>query len=89
MKRTAAIVTILASVAGNTSIQAGDTSLDVVDSCLLEGKALAGCIRRAEDIPAAKSDRAAACIQRRGFDGKTVTAKQWLGCGLPKRGLSP
>jgi len=84
MKRVFAIVITGAALAA-TPASAGMSFRDTVNSCLDDGDTLATCVQHYQ-VPALRADRAgkiAVCIRRHGFNGKSVTREQWLGCGLP------
>jgi hypothetical protein len=65
---------------------AGMSCLDNVTDCLTPGN-VASCLEQNVGMSGARAEKVAACFKRHGFNGKSITEKQWLACGLPKRGL--
>lgn len=84
MKRLFAIAITGAALAATPAL-AGMSFRDTVNSCLEVGDPLAGCVQyhQVPPLPADRAGKIAACIRRHGFNGTSVTRKQWLGCGLP------
>jgi len=65
---------------------AGMSCFDFVNDCVTSGN-VASCFEQHMGMPAARTKKVAACFKRHGFNGKSITERQWLACGLPKRGL--
>jgi hypothetical protein len=84
MKRLFAIVIAGAALFATPAL-AGMSFRDQVNSCLDSGDTLATCVQNYQEpaLPAARAGKISACIRRHGFNGQSVTRKQWLGCGLP------
>lgn len=84
MKRLLTIAITGAALSASPAI-AGMSFRDAVNSCLEAGDTLAGCVQnyKLPPVPADRAGKIAACVRSHDFNGKSVTRKQWLGCGLP------
>jgi len=69
---------------GTSPAIAGSSSLDELNACINGPRTVARCLHDYYRLEPARSKRVAACMLRHGSDGKSVTAKQWVACGLPK-----
>jgi hypothetical protein len=84
MKRLFAIVVTGAALAATPAI-AGSSLWDELNNCVSGPDTIAGCLQDLHlGLSEARAKRVAACMLRHGSDGKSVTRKQWVTCGLPK-----
>jgi hypothetical protein len=81
------IFVITGAMLAATSALAGSTSFEAINRCVHGPNSLASCLQQHQALPEARAKKIAACLLRRGSNGKSVTRKQWLGCGLPKEDL--
>jgi hypothetical protein len=83
MKRPFVIVVTGAALVATPAL-AGMSFRHTVNSCLADGDTLSECVQnyREPAMPAKQAAKIAACIRGHGFNGKYVTRKQWLGCGM-------
>lgn len=82
MKGLLAIVVTGAALAATPAI-AGLSGLDQLNLCIGGPLTVARCLQ-GHPMSAARAKKVAACILRQGSNGKSVTPKQWVACGLPK-----
>jgi len=69
---------------------AGESDFEGVNNCAGNTPTpMVQCLQQRLEMPATRAKKIAACFGRHGSDGKSVTRKQWLACGLSKRDFEP